>query len=137
MTAGDILFHPEFTFHDGRKGSKLLVILNNPDLSKSEPYLLIRTTSRLKGKQMVPGCIAAWRVFYIPPTEGEFLKDPTLLQLDDIYEMGAAQAVKNGVEKNLRKVGRLSDLTFAQLKNCIKQIKEDISEKHYRLIFKK
>lgn len=63
MNAGDILFHSDFTFHDGTKGTKLLIVLNDPDLARDEPYLVIRTTSRLKGKQMQPGCIAAWKLF--------------------------------------------------------------------------
>lgn len=137
MNAGDILFHTEFTFHDGTKGTKLLIVLNDPDLAINEPYLLIRTTSRLKGKQMVPGCIPAWKIFHIPPTEGEFFTQPTLLQLDHIYEMDAVSVVRNGFLQSLKQVGTLSQQTFSQLKNCIKQIKEDISEKHYKLIFRK
>ena len=137
MNAGDILFHSDFTFHDGTKGTKLLIVLNDPDVPRDEPYLVIRTTSRLKGKQMQPGCIAAWKVFFIPPGEGEFFKEPTLLQLDDIYEMDAASVVRNGFQQTLKQVGRLSSQTFAQVRNCIKQIKEDISEKHYRLIFRR
>ncbi|MFH0988932.1 MAG: hypothetical protein V1799_02840 [bacterium] len=137
MIAGDILFHTDFTFNDKTKGVKLLIILNNPDLSKNEPFLVIRTTSLLKGKQMQPGCIAAWRLFFIPPSEGEFFKEPTLLQLDAIYEMDAITAVRNGIHHTLKQIGQLSALTLAQLKNCLKQIKDDISEKHYKLIFKK
>lgn len=137
MNAGDILHHTDFTFHDGTKGKKLLIVLNDADLARDETYLIIRTTSRLKGRQMQPGCIAAWRVFYIPPSQNEFFTDPTVLQLDDIYEMDASTAVRNGLHETLRKVGSLSRKTFAQLKNCIKQIKDDISEKHYKLIFKK
>ena len=137
MTAGDILFHAQFTFHDGGTGSKLLIVLNDPDLPKDEPYLLIRTTSRLKEKQMQGGCIAAWKLFYIPPTEGEYFTKPTLLQLDDFYELTAATVVRDGMQQILKQVGRLSALTLAQLKNCLKQIKEDISERHYRMIFRK
>jgi hypothetical protein len=136
MEAGDILFHSSFKFNDGTTGRKLLIVLNTPDFKKNEPYLVIKTTSQLKGKQMVPGCIAAWRIFYIPPAEGVFFKDPTLLQLDDIYEMDATTVLKNGLQKNLELMGKLSTQIFGQLRNCIKQIKEDISEKHYKLIFK-
>jgi len=74
---------------------------------------------------------------YIPISEGEYFKEPTLMQLDHIYEAEVTSVVKNGLENNLRVVGKLSIQTFGQLKNCIKQIKEDISEKHYKLIFKK
>lgn len=137
MNAGDILYHTDFTFHDGTKGTKLLIVLNDPDLTSEEPYLIIRTTSRLKGKQMQAGCIAAWKVFFIPPSQNEFFKEPTVLQLDHIYEMDAATVVRNGFHHTLKRVGSLSKETFAQLKNCIKQIKDDISEKHYKLIFKK
>lgn len=136
MEAGDILFHSSFKFDDGTTGRKLLIVLNTPDLKKNEPYLIIKTTSRLKGKQMLPGCIAAWNIFYFSPSEGEFFKEPTLLQLDDIYEMDAKTAVRNGFQKNLEIKGKLSIQTLGQLRNCIKQIKEDISEKHYKLIFK-
>ena len=137
MTAGDILFHTDFTFHDGTKGQKLLIVLNNPDLQNEEPYLLIRTTSKLKGKVLQPGCIAAWKVFYVPPKEGEFFVEPTLLQLDDFYELDPAILLRNGFSGNLKAVGALSTLAFAQLRNCLKQIKEDISEKHYAMIFRK
>lgn len=137
MNAGDILLHTDFTFHDGTKGTKLLVVLNDPDLKKGEPYLAIKTTSRLKGKQMTAGCLATWRIFYIEPTKEEFFDKPTLLQLDDIYELDASSVIQNGIEQTLKQVGKLSELLFRQLKNCIKQIKEDISEKHYQMIFKK
>ena len=137
MTAGDILFHVQFTFHDGAKGSKLLIVLNDPDLSDDESYLLIRTTSRLKGKRMQGGCIAAWKLFYIPSTEGEYFTKPTLLQLDYFYELKAATVVRDGMQQILKHVGTLSALTLAQLKNCLKQIKEDISERHYQMIFRK
>lgn len=51
--------------------------------------------------------------------------------------MNAAPVVRNGFQQTLKRVGKLSTQTFAQLRNCIKQIKEDISEKHYKLIFSK
>jgi hypothetical protein len=137
MKAGDILLHADFTFQGGTKGKKLLIVLNNPDPDQRELYLVILTTSRFKGKQMVPGCIAAWKLFHVPATEGEYFLKPTLLQLDDIYEIDAASAVRNGLAGDLKHVSNLSALTLAQLKNCIKQIKEDVSEKHYRLIFRK
>jgi hypothetical protein len=137
MEAGAILFHTDFTFHDGSRGKKLLILLNTPDLSKNEPFLLIRTTSQLKGRQMQPGCIAAWRLFYIPHIEVEFFTTPTLLQLDYIYELNPQIFIQNGLDKKLSHKGNLSTETFGQLKNCIKHIKEDISEKHYKLIFRK
>ena len=137
MTAGDILHHTDFTFHDGVKGEKLLVVLNDPDLKKGEPYLVIRTTSRLKGKEMQPGCLAGWRVFYCVPTKGEFFDRPTVLQLDDMYELNISTVLRDGLQHSLKQIGQLSDLLLRQLKNCIKQIKEDISEKHYEMIFRK
>ncbi len=85
---------------------------------------------------MQPGCIAAWRVFYILPTEGEYFSKPTLLQLDHIYEFDVVSVVRNGIEQSLKHVGDLRTETFGQLRNCVKQIREDISEKHYKLIFK-
>ncbi len=137
MTAGDILFHTDFAFHDGTRGKKLLVVLNTPHIEKGEPYLVIRTTSRMKGKQMLAGCIAAWKMFHVVPRTGEFFTNPTLLQLDDIYELDAASVVRNGLQQTLKLAGKLGQELFGQLKNCVKQIKEDISEKHYKMIFKK
>ena len=137
MTAGDILFHTDFVFRDGTHGKKLLIVLNTPDVEKDEPYLIIRTTSRMKGKQIQQGCIAAWKMFFIASGGGEYFTEPTLLQLDYIYEMNAASAVRNGLQQSLTQVGNLSQQLFGQVKNCIKEIKEDVSEKHYHLIFRK
>lgn len=136
MTAGDILLHSHFTYEDGTVGRKLLVILNVPDVSKNEPYLFIKTTSRRKGKQMIPGCIAAWGIFYIPPHKDVF-DDHTVLDLLDIREIDPASVVKDHFEGHITKLSQLAALTFSQLKNCLKQIKEDISERHYQLIFRR
>ena len=136
MTAGDILLHSHFKYEDGTVGGKLLVILNSPDTAKNEPYLFVKTTSRLKGKQLTPGCIAAWGIFYIPPHK-DFFDDHTVLDLRDIREIDPTSLVKDHFDGSVNKVNQLSFLTISQLKNCLKQIKEDISEKHYTLIFKK
>ena len=44
LKSGCILFDTKFTFKDNEIGEKLIVLLNNPNLRKNEPFLFCRTT---------------------------------------------------------------------------------------------
>ena len=134
--AGDILCDDRFRFSDGTIGKKLFVVLNDAD--PPDPWLVVKTTSKSKRFANVKaGCNASKRVFYIPGSVQEAFKLDTYIQLDEIFEYTATQFISGSWKKEITSIGQLSAMTFSQLKNCLKKLRDDISEKHYRLIFKK
>lgn len=134
MKKGDILLHDKFKFKDGDLGKKLLVILNNPDLKNSDPYLICRTTSVEKGKIKSPACDDNLSTFFIPENSDYFEID-TWIQLHEVFEFTLEESLKDHFDGHLDIRGKLTEDTIRQLLNCIKKIK-DISEEHKELINK-
>ncbi len=133
MAKGSVFFHSDFLFHDGEKGKKLFVILNEPQ--NNEPYLVIKTTSQLHNKQFQNGCNERFGVFFIPAGTDKNFPLSTLLQLIEIYEFSAEEFLKGSLqEKVITPIGDLGAPLLAQVINCIRKLKEDISEKHFKLI---
>jgi len=133
MARGDVYLHSAFPFHDGASGKKLFVVLNDP--VNDEPYLVIKTTSNLRGKSFETGCNPRSRVFFIQGKAGSVFPIDTLLQLSDIYEFSGTEFLKGHmVEKVIEHKTTLHHETVAQIINCVKKLKEDISIKHFTLI---
>ncbi len=136
MAKGDIYLHSEFEFSDGTKGRKYFIILfepNNEDL----PYLVIKTTSQLRGKTYNIGCNDKRKVFFIPQKNNPVFPVDTLLQIDEIYEITTIEFLQGCItEQIIEHKGKLAPVTIAELINCIKKIKVDISEEHFELITK-
>lgn len=134
--SGDILCDDKFKFTDGTMGKKLFVVIN--DAEPPEPWLVVKTTSQSKRYQNVKaGCNADRRVFYITTSTHQVFKLDTYIQLDEIFEYTATQFISGTWKKEITSIGQLSPTTFSQLKNCLKKLREDISDKHSNLIFKK
>jgi len=134
--SGDILCDDKFKFTDGSIGKKLFVVLN--DAEPPDPWLVVKTTSQSKRYQNVKaGCNVDRRVFYITTSTHQVFKLDTYIQLDEIFEYTATQFISRTWKKEITPIGPLSPTTFSQLKNCLKKLREDISDKHYNLIFKK
>jgi len=136
VSRGGVYFHSQFPFHDGEIGQKLFVVINEP--FEDEPYIILKTTTNFRNKTYKEGCNAHQGVFYLPANkENAFPKD-TLVQLLEIYDFSSRAFLKGHLtEKVISHIGNVSGLTMSQIINCIKQLKDDISEKHYKLIFKK
>ena len=61
----------------------------------------------------------------------------TYIQLPQIIEFPALELLDGGfVSKNISVINSLSSLCLSQLKNCLKQFRDDVSEQHWKLIFK-
>jgi len=133
---GDVLCDDNFQFSDGRTGKKLFVVLNNA--KPGEPCLVVKTTSQSQRYTNTKiGCNPDKKVFYVPgsPT-GSFLQD-TFIQLDEIFPYSPDELLQGYWQKRIRPISKLPDLTFRQLKNCLKTVKRDISERDYEMIFRK
>jgi hypothetical protein len=121
---------------------KLFVVLNDPEKTET-PYLVLKTTSQPHRYQNVhKGCNHDKKVFFLEAGasdlfDGEMLREPTYIQLPGITEFSIATLLQDKIKdrvKILEKV-KLSSLCIAQLKNCLKHFKKDISPKNYALVF--
>lgn len=129
---GDVLVDDEFKFSDGQTGKKLFVVLN--EAQATEPCLIVKTTSNVhRYKTAVAGCNFKLKVFFVPASQNIFDKD-TYIQLDEIIPYACDNLLTGYWAKRIRKICKLPDLTFRQLRNCVKKFKQDIPEKYYALI---
>ena len=133
MAKGEIYHHSQFPFHDGQIGDKLFVVLNDP--RNDEPYIVVRTTSNLRNRPYQKGCNPEFGDFFFPSgTEKLFPKD-TLIQLVETYEFSRDEFLKGCLQdKIISSIGSLSSNALAQLINCVRKLKNEISEYHFRLI---
>lgn len=132
---GEVLCHDRFQFSDKTFGRKLLVVLNNP--APRDPCIVVKTTSQAKRyRGAKPGCNGKMRVFYLPDTRKEFIKGDTYVQLDETFELSVVELTASILKKEVNSIGTLTTLTVSQIRNCLKQVRLDIPERHYKLIFK-
>lgn len=133
--AGDVLHDAQFKFRDGATGSKLCVVLNDPQ--GPEPCLVVKTTSQAKRYQgLAPGCHPHKKVFLLAQSANVFPRD-TYIQLEEIFEYDSATVLAGYWAQRIRQINKLPDLSLRQLKNCLKKLRSDISDKHYEMIFRK
>ena len=132
MKKGTILFHPSFEFTDGETGRKYLIILNDPDLKKSEPFLLVKTTNKFRNKPDPLGCHADKNVYTINANQDFFPKNPWV-QFFEIFEVDSAKFIKDHFEKGFEMKGSLKPETLRAIINCIRK-SDDVSEYHLSLL---
>ena len=133
MSKGAVYFHLLFPFHDGQIGHKLFVVLNEP--TAAEPYLVVKTTSNLRNRKYQTGCNTKWGEFFVPVSSGWLFEKDTVIQLIEIFEFSKEEFLKGTMtEKIISFKGDIDSLVFAQIVNCIRKLKEDISEKHFKMI---
>ena len=131
----EVLCHDRFQFSNGTFGKKLIVVLNNP--KSRDPCIVVKTTSQSRRYQGIKsGCNPEKRVFYLPDTGKEVIRGDTYIQLEETFELSVPEMTASVLRQELRSIGQLSALTLAQIKNCLKKFREDISDKHYKMIFK-
>ncbi len=133
MAKGAVFHHSQFPFHDGEIGDKYFVVLNDP--AADEPYVVAKTTSNLRNRAYANGCNPKFGVFYISQgTERTFPVD-TLIQLVELYEFSRKEVLEAHLQhKTITFRNDLTATTVSQLINCIRKLKDDISEYHFKLI---
>lgn len=133
MSKGAVYFHLQFPFHDGQIGHKLFVVLNEP--AANEAYLVVKTTSNLHNRKYQTGCNTKWSEFFVPVSSGSLFERATVIQLIEIFEFSKEEFLKGTMtEKIISFKGDIDGLLFAQIVNCIRKLKDDISEKHFKMI---
>ncbi len=134
--AGDILFHQEWIFEDGTKGRKLLVVINTPH-SVDMPCLVLKTTSqKAHYSGAVSGCNVDQKVFLVLKTKEPCFDSDTYIQLPQIWELTNEDLLSGCFSKVISLLSDpMSDMCLIQLKTCLKYYKNDVSPKHWKLIF--
>lgn len=128
VSRGAVYFDKNFVFSDGTRGPKLLILLNTP--KKDENYILVKTTSQQKNKPAISGCIEGHHKVYYLPSQKDFFRDNTWVQLDDYFPFLPAEA-----NSRFKKAGRLTDKTIDKVVKCFLKINElDLSPKIRKLI---
>lgn len=132
---GQILCYKDFPFKDGSKKDKLLVILNDSD--RNSVRLVLKTTSQSKYYEgVVKGCNPQKRVFFVPADWEQCFKLDTYIQLPQIFEIPTDRLLVGDISGQIYISSSLSVQCFKLLKDCIKQFREDISDWHWKLVFK-
>lgn len=142
--AGEILFYRDYEYPDGGKPSNKLFIIINDTADTATPFLVFKTTSQSHRYQNAhKGCNPDKKVFFLESGASEFfdgkaLHESTYVQLPGITEFDQTAILKERLKDrvNILNGVKLSALCMAQLKNCLKHFKKDISTKNYSLIFK-
>jgi len=132
---GDILCDKEFQFEDGSKKEKLFVVLNAAD--GGTPSLVLKTTSQEKryhGSRQ--GCNPDKKVFHAPAKWQTCFSKDIYIQLPQIIEFSAAELIRGGLSHRIYANKSISPDCLAQLKNCLKKFKDDVSERHWNMIFR-
>ena len=132
---GEILYYQDYVFEDGASADKLFIVLNAADIKL--PSLVLKTTSQPKWYAgATRGCNPQKRVFFVPANWDKCFKRDTYIQLPQIIEIPTLELLSGSLSKRIRFVGSLSGDCFAQLKNCLKGFSKDLSERHWKLIFR-
>lgn len=128
MTIQGAIFHnPEFIFHDGEIGNKLLVLLNTP--SQNESCLFVKTTSQRKDKPSIVGCFKHRHegMFFIPKATTFFIEETWILLFKPYEIKLSAVTLKNGWNE----VGALNEKIMKRIIACLfTHHEDDISELH-------
>ncbi|OGP55920.1 MAG: hypothetical protein A2Y65_04595 [Deltaproteobacteria bacterium RBG_13_52_11] len=101
MRKGTVLFHPRFEFTDGEIGSKYLIILNTPDIKKSEPFLFCKTTSQSQNKPKTTGCHAEKNLYCIEENS-DFFPRRTWVQFFEIFEASHDKFIEQHFARGLQ-----------------------------------
>jgi hypothetical protein len=132
---GQILYYQDFEFPDDHsKKDKLLVILNDAD--SNALCLVLKTTSQSRRYEGVQkGCNPQKKVFFVPLGWEQCFKVNTYIQLPQIFEIPTENILVGDISGKIRITSSLTANCFKLLKNCLKQFKDDISARHWELIF--
>ena len=129
--AGQLLHHKDFTFRDGNKGNKYVIVLNTCDNDKA--CLVLKTTSQSKHyPNAMPGCNSCMSVFCIyQECEQDFPKD-TYVEMDYIYDVNIQEQLN---KHQITFAGHLTPECFKNLKSCLRNFRMDISQNYWTIIY--
>lgn len=125
---GAVFHNPEFRFHDGEIGNKLLVLLNTP--AHGQSFLFAKTTSKKHDKPDKLGCFKhrLRGLFFIPQQVCNFFDNDTWLILSDYYEI---QTENVCLKSKWYPIGQINSKLMDQIIDCLfKHHSEDISLMH-------
>ena len=132
---GQILFYKDYEFDDHSKRDKLFVVLNDADTDSV--CLVLKTTSQSRHYEGAgKGCNPQKRVFFVPRGWEQCFKLNTYIQLPEIFQITTDELLVGDISGKIYVSSSLTVDCFKLLKNCLKQFKDDISEQHWKLIFK-
>ena len=132
---GQILFYKGFEFEDHSKRDKFFVVLNDAD--RDSVCLVLKTPSQSKHYEgVVKGCNPQKRVFFVPRGWEQCFKLNTYIQLPEIFQITTDKLLVGDISGKIYVSSSLTVDCFKLLKNRLKQFKDDISEQHWKLIFK-
>lgn len=114
-------------------GDKYFVVLNDP--ATDEPYIVAKTTSNLRNRAYANVCNPKFGVFYISQGTEKTFPVNTLIRLIELYEFSQKEVLEAHLKhETIRFLNDLTATTVSQLINCIRKLKDDISEYHFKLI---
>jgi len=132
---GDVFVYKQYIFEDGSQRDKWFVVLNASDLEK--PCVVLKTTSNETHYQgCAKGCNKNHRCFFTPNSWQPCFKVDTYIQLPQIIQFSAATLLKDGLDRRIEFKSSLTSDCFSQLKSCLANFKDDISQLHWDLIYK-
>ena len=132
---GQILCYKDYEFVDHSKIEKLFVVLNDTD--RNSVCLVLKTTSKSRRYEGVgKGCNPQRKVFFVPTDWEQCFSLDTYIQLPEVIEITIDKLLAGEVSHNIYVSSSLSIECFRLLKNCLKQFKQDISPRNWKLIFK-
>lgn len=131
MTPCTFLFDENFRFHDGQKGRKIFVVLNN---GSSGHYVAAKTTSRGDRYGIQYGCQIMERFPNFHFVKGScFLHENTWIQLDAFYEFDAASLLQQVMSGQINRIGVIDTAQALELLTCA-SYSEDLSQLQESLV---
>lgn len=132
---GEILFDPNFIYPDGGQPcDKLLLVVNKLHIYPTD-VVIIPCKTHINDHRYRADCNEIEKIFYIDEKIG-FYNKKTIVQLYHI-ELKPALWLKELIVQ--KRIDRLNKYTtqeeFGRILNCLKRIKEDISQEIQDLIF--
>ena len=133
MTPGSIILHENFTFHDGAKGKKYLIILGSND----GVTLMVKTTSQGARYLLDFGCQINHRFPNFHLVRGCCCFPlSTWVCLDEFYLLTYKDLIAKHFKGEVYKYGELEDSLYKSLLNCalesidITEIQSEIIKKN-------
>lgn len=130
MSKGNIFHFPDFVFHDGAHGDKLMVVLNEPQ--ENEPYLMCKTTSQTRYGITTEGCRSDLSLF-VTSRKPLNVKTWILFGSSAVYEFSQNDINEKLLSCEIRKIGCFEISVINSIVNCFKR-SDDISKYHLQLL---
>ena len=129
--AGQILYHKNFIFKDGKKGDKYVIVLNTCENDKT--CLVLKTTSQSKYySNALPGCNSGKCIFCIySECEQDFEKE-TYVQMDYIYSINIEEQLD---KQQVTWKGHLTEECFSKVRKCLRNFRDDIPQRYWTIIY--